>query len=122
MLRSILMHEKMCLSYRLESCLKKSKTTRRPWTATSWERNFTEVLLSPSIGEIKMGFLDVAFLSSQASFYTTFLIKHGGGCGLWTSTCHKLLMGVCNGVKNFSPTNHHFVSVEFLKIIRLSQH
>ena len=37
--------------------------------------------------ELLMGFHDVAFLSSRASFSTTFLTNCGSGERLWTTTC-----------------------------------
>ena len=40
-----------------------------------------------------MGFLEVAFLLSLASFLTTFLENSGGGESLRTTTCHKTVFG-----------------------------
>ena len=40
-----------------------------------------------------MGFQDVAFLSSRASFYTTFLKNCGSGESLMTTTCLKNVVG-----------------------------
>ena len=39
-----------------------------------------------------MSFQDVAFLSSQASFSTTFLKNCGSGECLWTTTCLKTMV------------------------------
>ena len=71
-----------------------------------------------------MGFQDVAFQSYQTSFYTTFLINCGGGCGLETTTCLKTVVGGKQGhipCKTFlSLANPFFVSIEFFTIIILS--
>ena len=40
-----------------------------------------------------MGFQDVAFMPSQASFSTTFLKKCGRGESLGTTTCLKTVVG-----------------------------
>ena len=40
-----------------------------------------------------MGFQDVAFLPSRASFYTTFLKNCGGGCEVGTVTYNKAVVG-----------------------------
>ena len=44
-----------------------------------------------------MGFLEIAFMPSRASFSTTFL-KNCGRCeSLWTTTCLKTAVGVKQG-------------------------
>ena len=45
-----------------------------------------------------MGFHDVAFLSSQACFSTTFLKNCGRGEGHRTTTCLKTVVGVSMGM------------------------
>ena len=63
-----------------------------------------------------MGFQDVVFLPSRASFFTTILTNCGIGESLWTNTCHKTLVG---GKQWHSPSkilflqeSPFFVSVE----------
>ena len=47
-----------------------------------------------------MGFQDVAFLPSQASYYTTFLRNYGRGESLGTATC---LRTVVEGRQGYPP-------------------
>ena len=44
-----------------------------------------------------MGFHDVAFLPSRASFCTTCLKNCGIGWGLWTATCLRTVVGDMQG-------------------------
>ena len=50
------------------------------------------------IGELFIGFQDVAFLPSQASFSTTFLINRSRGEDLGTIACVKTVVGVSKGM------------------------
>ena len=50
-----------------------------------------------------MGYKDVAFLPSRASFSTTFLKICGRGENLWTAACHKAVEGLS---KDMLPCKH----------------
>ena len=50
------------------------------------------------VEEPLIGFLDVAFLHSQASFSTVFLNNGGRGKGLRGITCLKIVVGVIKGL------------------------
>ena len=69
-----------------------------------------------------MGFTAMAFLSSRDSFSTTFLNNCGRGESLWTTTCHKAVVGVDKSMLPVEHSNKASFYVSFLKIIRLSQH
>ena len=63
-----------------------------------------------------MGFQDIAFLPTRASFSTTFLKNCGRGESLGTTTCPKTVVGVSKGmlpVKYFCSNKAFFVSVIF---------
>ena len=63
-----------------------------------------------------MGFQDVLFLSSRASFSTTFLKNCCRGEGLRTTTCLKVVVGLSKGmlpVKYFCFNKAIFVLMEF---------
>ena len=45
------------------------------------------------VGEVLMGFQDVAFLPSPVSFSTTCLKNCGGGKNLGTTTCLRTVVG-----------------------------
>ena len=64
-----------------------------------------------------MVFLDAAFFSYHASFFTIFLENCGRGESLRTSTCHRSVSG---GMQGYAPCKMHllqqnlfFVSFEF---------
>ena len=63
-----------------------------------------------------MGFQDVAFQPSQASYYTTSLKQCGSGESPRTTTCLNTAVGVSKGMllaKDVTPTKPLPVSVEF---------
>ena len=71
-----------------------------------------------------MGFQDVAFLPSRASFSTTFLKSYGRGESLVTTTCLKTVVG---GKQGHAPCkilllqqSLFLCQLNFLEITRLS--
>ena len=44
------------------------------------------------VGELQIGFQDIALLPSQGSFHTTFRKNIGRGESLMTATCHKTVV------------------------------
>ena len=73
-----------------------------------------------------MGFMDVAFLPSKASFSTTFLQNCGRGEGLVTTTCLSAVVGDKQGHAPCRVLLLHqslFLSqLHLMKVIRLSYH
>ena len=70
-----------------------------------------------------MGFQDVVFLSSRASFSTTFLKNCGRGESLGTTTYLKAFVGLSKGilpVKYFRSNKTSLCQLNFMEIIRLS--
>ena len=49
--------------------------------------------------DLLMGFQDVAFLPSRASFFTTFLKNCDRRESLWIITCLKIVVGVSKGMR-----------------------
>ena len=68
------------------------------------------------VGELIIGFQDVAFPPLQASYNTTFLRHCGGGKSLGTTTCLRTVAGVDKGmlpVKYVCSTKASLLSVNF---------